>query len=790
MSIISNVRGDYSASPYAMWPGEHSFIWIERHGCHTFDTLAIFSFDSLEPCYYRFSQLACQRTDTMDLAVAMQVGIAFKALTRCWRNQAQPSPSSVCLTATQAGDFNKQHERSCTEPHWARKQAALHLQGMGNRMISSKLATVLFSCVLLASCGGGGGGDSGGDNAGSAGTLSVSTNNLTFIANGPSGATPAAQTITGVVNGVSSGTLYITIVGTGPAVASISPVVLTSRTTGQATVSVPAPSSLGVGTYTGVITVRACTSDSTCASGNLSGSPQTINVTYHVAALQSTAASLDYSITNTPVASDFTRQATITGIPAQSWTATTDANWLTVTAAGANAATMTAALDPTVVNGLTNGTYTGSITLTPGSAGPPLLIPVSLAVKRTQISYVSPYVAYTGTSREVIIRGEEFSQITVQNVLFGSTPAQSFTVVSPTEIRATYPPSLPRGRHTVQLQSSFPDVRQLADLVVVDAPAFTAAALPYPDTQDKTANALVYDAERAALGVSVWYPSSGATSLIQFRSTANVWQAPTAKALINNFGLALSGDGTQWIAGTDKAVTHLGAADLATVATVQSPLFGSGTQTIANLAVASDGTVAMFGDVYYGCGASLMLYDVRKQKFTTPGYAPCRGNIGASGDGSRLLIPNRFSNLSSDDVFSLNTATGATTPTGIHLLTGAPPAMDRTGARIVLNRTRVYDGAYNYLGNLPATTDAVTLSPDGARAYAFDRSGLLLTYNIAGAAVSGTFPQVGTGITLAADPGRATTTLYSDAVVEMSITPDGKTVFIAGSKAIVIQPVP
>jgi hypothetical protein len=108
----------------------------------------------------------------------------------------------------------------------------------------------------------------------------------------------------------------------------------------------------------------------------------------------------------------------------------------------------------------------------------------------------------------------------------------------------------------------------------------------------------------------------------------------------------------------------------------------------------------------------------------------------------------------------------------------------------VLNRTRVYDGAYNYLGNLPATTDAVTLSPDGARAYAFDRSGLLLTYNIAGAAVSGTFPQVGTGITLAADPGRATTTLYSDAVVEMSITPDGKTVFIAGSKAIVIQPVP
>ena len=570
---------------------------------------------------------------------------------------------------------------------------------------------------------------------------------------------------------------------------ALSSVFLTSNTTGQAAVSVPAPSSLGVGTYKGVITVHACTTDLTCASGNLSGSPRTINVTYHVAALQSSAAALDYTVTNAPVASDFTRQATITGVPAQNWTATTDANWLTVTGSGGTGERMTAALNETVVGSLNNGTYTSSITVTPGTAGQALVIPVSLTIQRTQINYVSPYVAYAGTSQEVIVRGEEFSQVTIQDVLFGNTPAESFTVVSPTEIRAIYPPSLPQGRHTVRLQSTFADVRQFADLVVVDAPVFSAAALSYPDTLDKTVSALVYDAERAALGVDVWY-HSGQAALMHFRSAGNAWQTPTLKPLNNSFGLALSADGTEWIAGTDKSVAHIGAADLATLATVVSPLFPPGTLTIADLAVASDGTVAMFGDSFYGCGASLMLYDVRKRTFRTPAYTACRGNIGASGDGSRMLIPNQFTTFSSDDVFSLSTSTGATTPTGIHLLTGVPPAMDRAGTRIVLNNTRVYDDAYNYLGDLPSTTDAVVLSPDGTLAHAFDHSGRLLTYDLTGTPVSGIFPQIGTGIVLAGDPGRATVTLYSDAVVLMSITPDGKTVFIAGSKAVIVQPVP
>ena len=55
-----------------------------------------------------------------------------------------------------------------------------------------------------------------------------------------------------------------------------------------------------------------------------------------------------------------------------------------------------------------------------------------LSVKRTQVSFVSPYVAYQGASGNVVIRGEEFSQLSsaIQNVLFGFTLVNHSTAVA------------------------------------------------------------------------------------------------------------------------------------------------------------------------------------------------------------------------------------------------------------------------------------------------------------------------------------------------------------------------
>ena len=646
------------------------------------------------------------------------------------------------------------------------------------------ISIVALACVALSACGGGGGGSgSSSSGGGGSGRLTVGTTSLLFIANGPAAPTPAPQSIVGSVTGVTSGTLYVLITGTGTAIAQISNVEINGQT-GQATVSVPPPGSLGVGTYTGTVTVRACRNDSTCTNGNLSGSPQTINVTYHVADIRSSAVSMSYDISNNTAAADLVVSTQISATPAQSFTATDNVDWLTVPASGTSGSVLTPTIVQSVTDGMTNGVYTGDISVTPGTAGLPFRIPVTLTIRRTQVDQVSPYLEYTGSARPVIIRGQELSQVTIQNVLFGDTPAQSFTVVSDTEIRATPPAGLVPARYPVRIQTGFAGVRHSAQYVVVNPPQYAAGVLAYPDNLGKFPYALVYDAERASLALAVHYANGGATGIVHFKSVNNVWQPSTFKNMNNTFALALAADGTAWIAGHYRDVSHVDPVTLATTATVRSPIFPDSQQFIFNFAASSDGTIAMFGDVTYSCGANLFLYDPRKRTFREPGYTACRGMVGASGDGSRLLITKPTGH--GTEVSSLDTQTGATAATPIQLSTSVRPEMDRDATRIVLDKVRVYDGGYNYLGNLPASTDSVIVSPDGTRAYTYDDPRVMRTFDLQSAAVAGSMREIGTGITLAADPGLD----FFDAVVRMAITPDGATVFLAGELTVVVQPVP
>jgi hypothetical protein len=234
---------------------------------------------------------------------------------------------------------------------------------------------------------------------------------------------------------------------------------------------------------------------------------------------------------------------------------------------------------------------------------------------------------------------------------------------------------------------------------------------------------------------------------------------------------------------------HVKADDLSTVRTRLWFVPPAGTSALVNFSVASDGSIAMLGDEYYGCGALIGLYDPRKQKFRTSSYRPCQANMAASGDGSRIIVSVPFDTQVSDDVMSLDVASGVAALTGIHSLNNFSPVLDRRATRIIINRTQVYDGAYLLLGTLPSTTQAVVLRPDGTRAYTFDQSGRLRTFDLTATSAGGVFPEIGAGLTLAGDPGRDRKAIYSDALVEMAITPDGRTVFIAGSKAVVVQPV-
>ena len=115
--------------------------------------------------------------------------------------------------------------------------------------------------------------------------FSLDTNSLTFTAATPNAKDPPSQYVTATITGGSpSGTLYVLINKTGIGVSSVRDFTINGNG-GRGTVTVVQPVNLASGTYNSTITVRACLNDSTCATGELAGSPQVVNVTYTIGAL-------------------------------------------------------------------------------------------------------------------------------------------------------------------------------------------------------------------------------------------------------------------------------------------------------------------------------------------------------------------------------------------------------------------------------------------------------------------------------------------------------------------------
>lgn len=172
--------------------------------------------------------------------------------------------------------------------------------------------------VGLAACGGGGGGDS-------PGSITLSTHQLSFAA-ADFDSTPMAQNIVATVQGV-SGTLYVRIEVSGDAV-SVGEVVVTGSTTGQATVTPQNARLLGPGLHTATLLVYACTTDISCSSGQLSGSPQRVDVQYTVAGIVAGDSELTYTVGNTVADGDLSHEVSVDSYPDTNWAVAADAAWL------------------------------------------------------------------------------------------------------------------------------------------------------------------------------------------------------------------------------------------------------------------------------------------------------------------------------------------------------------------------------------------------------------------------------------------------------------------------------
>ena len=540
----------------------------------------------------------------------------------------------------------------------------------------------LLACAvtMLSSCGGGGGG--GGASPPPTMSFALSTTAVNFKAAGPYAASPATQSVTGTVSGVTSGTVYFKVVANNAIANSANGLftvanLVLSGNSGQADVIPAVPSSIGAGSFIGSIAVTACLNDPSCATGQLTGSPQTISVNYDIAS----------------------------GV---------DGNTVT----------------PRVVTANTPGT--------------------------------------------VVLRGTGFTGATA--VSFGSEAATSVTVVSDSQINASYP-AMSAGTYPLAIAANG---NYSASLISVAPPVFTAAAIPYPT--DFTSNfqelpRLEYDAERSALYMLIPGGVSSNATLLRYAFDGSAWGPATELSMAGLVQVHLSPDGTHLLAliAPDGAHTSMAVLDPVTLAqenitTVANPFT---VDAACGFALANDGNAFVSNSDSFG-----FAFGAFSGVFT-----PLSDGGGcdpvASGNGAIVAMTVSRFDTSSEMILhpGPQTDTGASGDFAGDKWVYSGQVQTQTG-QLLGYANGLYGQVINSGGTrlYGVTPDPVSSQPT------------LVTVDLTATPIVNpdpVFPQIGTPITL---PGCALGSC-PQVFYTLAITPDGATVFVAAPTYFVVQPI-
>lgn len=530
----------------------------------------------------------------------------------------------------------------------------------------------VLSIFLLSACSSSG---DGGDDGRSTQT-SVSADSISFTADAPDAATPAAQTITATFG---DSVAHLAVIHTGVGIANVTSTV--SGRTAQITVEPESPATLGSGIFSGNIAVTGyfC-ADAACTS-LAAGNTQRITINYQIS-------------------------------------------------------------------------------------------PVILSI--------APYVGTANVANTAIIRGVGFAAFPTQGVRFNDTQATEFVLLSDQELRVNYP-ALPAGTYEVQVDSSAHQgsLQSQATLVVVEPTDYPAQALAYP-VAGPSVRELLYDAERRAILLAT--DASGGT-LIRYAHDGAAWSAPSTAALADLQDMALSTRGDRILALTGTALVPVDPVSLAADEPLAAPSLPSGT-SLKGLAVTNDDRALITTGRAESENSPLYLYSGRQGTLAQLDVVMNNATPAAAGVGTPLVFIQGTSETTTAPVvllFNVSSAQFDTTP--VRLTQNAvPPVVNRTGSRAILNGTNVYGAGFSLFGTLPSTSVAATLNADGSRAYTYDSdAGALRVFDISESQNGGAYSALGSPIALAGDPG---------ANPRMTISPDGNTLFIAGSTQLIVQPTP
>jgi IPT/TIG domain len=550
---------------------------------------------------------------------------------------------------------------------------------------AGRIVAVLLVAIFSA-CGKGSGGMQS--------TTAVSTHSLSFSAVSPDAPTPTAQTFSATFSG---DTVYITVLGSGKAVGNVA--LTRSGNSSQVTVTPAAPSSIGAGVFSGIVSVTGFNCANADCTLQARGNTETINLTYSI---------------------------------------------------------------------------------------PPI------------VRAAAPYVATSSVAGDVVVRGRGFAQFPVQNVTFGATAASIFSVISDTEIHASYP-ALAAGTYAVQIDAptSPGAIVSTANLVVVDPPNYATTALAYPSASVQIER-LLYDAEHGALLVARTTASGG--EIVRYAFSGGTWGSANTTPVADLADIALSTNGQELLALGQSTLTSFDPTTLVAGAATPTPALAAG-NSVKNLAVPNDDNAIITTGRTDNAASALYLYTVYNRTYAASTTSLVNATPAASGNGALVVLTQGDpTQAGSAAVFQYPASSGTFTATGVGLNQNSiAPALDRAVTRVVLNGTQVYGASYTLsgtlpsttpvvtveytlLGTLPSTTLAVAVKPDGTRAYTLDSvASEVLSFDLTGSAGGAALPQVGSGTTLAADPGAGT---------QMAISPDGGTLFLAGADRVVVQPAP
>lgn len=446
---------------------------------------------------------------------------------------------------------------------------------------------------------------------------------------------------------------------------------------------------------------------------------------------------------------------------------------------------------PAAPSSIGSGAFIGAVAVTGYTCADPTCNKLSAGSTATvSVSYqisplierVAPYVAAAGTSDTVIIKGQGFQAFSVTGVHFGDVAATAIAVNSTgTEILATHP-ALTAGSYTIHLDSTNHqgEIPSNVSLLVQDPTAYAATTLSHlPATT--AVRSLSYDAERHALMLVT--DTAPSNPIVRYVYENGAWSAPTQ--ISGGFlDAALSADGQQIYGITATTLVPVDPVTLAlgTAITAPTPAENSG---LKNIVVGNDNRALITTSVTTsGTSTQGYLYDPPSGQLLLNGILLNNGTPAMAGNGSGAVVVQGDPSLTTDiPIYAYSTAANSLTASVAALRQNTvPPVIDRAIGRVVLNGVRVYDGSLALLGTLPDTTTAVVLNSNGSRAYAYDpTAGGILVYDTSVDKDEAAYTALGAVTPLAGDPGSG---------VRMAITPDGGTLFLAGSTQIVVQPTP